>query len=91
MQDKLEMREMIDRLQRGERARRRKFSLAPNWDDVRSDLASCVDCTRERYRPTSEAASVRHSYDRISNTAVPARKRPLRYVVYSWHRRYAVL
>lgn len=43
-------------------------------------LVSCADCTRERYRPTSDAASARHSYDRISNTAESARKRPLRYV-----------
>lgn len=43
-------------------------------------LASCADCTRERYRPTPDAASARHSYDRISNTTASARKRPLRYV-----------
>jgi len=45
------------------------FHLRRTRDDVRPDPASCADCTRERYRPTSDAASARHSYDRISNTA----------------------
>jgi len=91
VQDKLEMREMIDRLQGAKGRDEGNFHLRRIGMTYVPTCASCADCTRERYRPTSEAASVRHSYDRISNTAVPARKRPLRYVVYSWHRRYAVL
>lgn len=77
MRDKLKVRQVIDRLRRERRGSSREIFTCANArvESIRRGFLRRL-YAREGYRPTSDAASTRHSYDRISNTATSARKRP---------------